>query len=474
MKTPKRWAVLTTIQLAVATAMSPAAQGAQKFQLITLDPGHFHASLVQASMYADVDLQVHAYAPPGSDLTEHMKRVEHFNTRAENPTQWRTETYTGKDYFEKMLGDKPGNIVVISGNNARKSDYVLRSVQAGLNVLADKPMVIVPGDLPRLQQAFAAAKAKNVLLYDIMTERYEITSILQRELSQQKSLFGELQQGSPQQPSLVQESVHYYSKVVAGAPLIRPQWFFDVRQAGEGIVDVTTHLVDLAQWLGFPGQALEPADAKVLTARRWSTPLTPAQFKLVTGADSFPANLANDVREGTLHVYSNGEFTYRLRGVHARIAATWDFRSPPGSGDTHYSTMRGTRAALTIRQGAAEKFKPLLYVENMPDVDATAHENALQAAIARLQEKYPGVGVRRATESKSSAKSSTWVVTVPEKYDVGHEAHFAQVTQNFLHYLRAGDLPAWEVPNMLTKYATIMQAYELSHAVEDRKSADVP
>ena len=53
-------------------------------------------------------------------------------------------------------------------------------------------------------------------------------------------------------------------------------------------------------------------------------------------------------------------------------------------------------------------------------------------------------------------------MTVPEKYDVGHEAHFAQVTENYLRYLRAGRLPDWEVPNMITKYATIMKAYELS------------
>ena len=41
------------------------------------------------------------------------------------------------------------------------------------------------------------------------------------------------------------------------------------------------------------------------------------------------------------------------------------------------------------------------------------------------------------------------------------EAHFAQVTENYLRYLRAGRLPDWEVPNMITKYATIMQAYKL-------------
>ena len=36
--------------------------------LITLDPGHFHAALVQKSMYADVDSVVHVYAPGGNDL----------------------------------------------------------------------------------------------------------------------------------------------------------------------------------------------------------------------------------------------------------------------------------------------------------------------------------------------------------------------------------------------------------------------
>ena len=458
-KSMKARATLTTLVLAVSAAMSPAAQSAQKFQLITLDPGHFHAGLVQAVMYPDVDPEVHVYALPGNDLTEHLKRIERFNTRAEKPTQWRTTTYTGKDYFEKMLADKPGNIVVISGNNARKADYVLRSVQAGLNVLADKPMAIVPADLERLRQAFAAARQRNVLLYDIMTERHEITSILQRELAQQPALFGEMQRGSPQDPAIVEESVHYFSKVVAGAPLIRPQWFFDVRQAGEGIVDVTTHLVDLVQYQGFHEQALDPAEVKVLTAKRWSTALSPAQFKQVTGAESFPAFLANDVGDGKLQVYSNGEFTYRVKGVHARVKATWDFESPPGSGDTHHSIMRGTRSTLAIRQGETEKFKPVLYVEKMAGVDAAAHETALLAAIATLQKSYPGVGVRGV-----ESKSGVWAVTVPAKYDVGHEAHFAKVTQDFLKYLREGKLPDWEVPGMLTKYATIMQAYELSHA----------
>ena len=34
-------------------------------RLITLDPGHFHAALVQKEMYPGVAKQVHVYAPLG-------------------------------------------------------------------------------------------------------------------------------------------------------------------------------------------------------------------------------------------------------------------------------------------------------------------------------------------------------------------------------------------------------------------------
>lgn len=418
---------------------------------MTLDPGHFHAALVQKFMYADVDPLVHVYAPGGDDLQEHLKRIERFNTRSNEPTRWQQKVCTGPDFFEKMLAEKPGNVVVLSGNNAKKADYILKSVQAGLNVLADKPMAITPPDLDKVKEAFKVAASKGVLLYDIMTERFEITTMLQRELSQQKELFGELVKGTSTDPAITKESVHHFSKLVAGVPLKRPQWFFDVRQEGEGIVDVTTHLVDLIQWEAFPERVLQPEDATVLSARRWATPLTREQFKQVTGADSFPDYLKGDVKDGALQVFSNGEFTYQLRGIHAKVSVIWNFEAPPGTGDTHFSVMRGTKANLVIRQGVEQKFKPVLYIE-MPG--GTTDASRVKRAVETVAGKYPGVGVE--------PDGNTWRVTVPEKYHNGHEAHFAQVTENYLRFLRNGKLPEWEVPNMITKYATIMKAYEMS------------
>ncbi len=353
-----------------------------------------------------------------------------------------------------MLAEKAGNVVVIAGNNARKTDFILQSVQAGLNVLADKPMAITPDDLKKLDQAFKVAAANHVLLYDIMTERYEITTLLEYELAHQPALFGELLKGTPDDPAIIKESVHYFSKTVAGAPLKRPGWFFDVRQAGEGIVDITTHLVDMIQWQAFPNQPRSPADVKMLSARRWSTALTREQYAKVTGGD-FPPFLQQDIKNGVLQDYCNGEMTYTLRGIHAKVVSIWDFESVSGS-DTHFSLLRGSQATLTIKQGAPQKYKPTLYIERPPanPTSDTAFQATLNTAIQSLQPKYPGIGFRR--------DGTAWVITIPDKYDVGHEAHFGQVTENYLSYLRADRLPDWEVPNMLTKYSTNMQAYELS------------
>ncbi len=53
---------------------------------------------------------------------------------------------------------------------------------------------------------------------------------------------------------------------------------------------------------------------------------------------------------------------------------------------------------------------------------------------------------------------------VPDAYHVGHEAHFAQVAEQFLAYVERGALPDWEVPNMIAKYETTTRALERARA----------
>ncbi|HOE60315.1 MAG TPA: putative oxidoreductase C-terminal domain-containing protein [Candidatus Latescibacteria bacterium] len=439
------------------TRCCPNTCGGDTVKLITLDPGHFHAALVQKRMFPGVSPKVHVYAPAGPDLSLHLDRIRGFNTRAEDPTSWESVVYTGPDFFDRMIAERAGNVVVLAGNNARKTEYILKSVQAGFHVLADKPMAITPKDYELLKQAFEVARSKGVLLYDIMTERFEITSVLQRELSRFPTVYGEQEKGTPDDPAVTKESVHHFCKQVAGKPLQRPPWYYDTTQQGEAIVDVNTHLTDLIQWETFPGVALTPADIKVLKARVWPTPITLEQFKTSTSQTAWPDYLKKDLdAQGVLQCRANGEFTYVIRGVHAKASVLWNFQPPAGAGDTHYSLMRGTRSSLIIQQGEAEGYKPVLYVEprRVAGVNKEELGRALTDAVATLAKTYPGIS--------AEPHETGWRIIVPEQYAVGHEAHFGQVMEAFLGFLQNRDMPDWEVPNMLVKYHTLMEAYRLS------------
>ncbi len=425
-------------------------------KLAILDPGHFHAALVQKTMIPGVDATVHVYAPPGPDLDDYLRKIEGYNARAQDPTSWRVVTHAGPDFLERFEADRAGDVAVIAGNNRRKTEYLTRSVAAGFHTLADKPMVIDAAGFDALERAFAVARDKGVLLYDIMTERFEIATMLQKAFAVLAPVFGELQQGSVDHPAVTKESVHHFSKLVSGVPIRRPAWYFDTAQQGEGLVDITTHLVDLVQWECFPGRVLDwHTDIAIEGARHWPTEITPAQFTQVTQLDATPDFLRPYVRaDGRLHVYANGEIDYTIRGVHAKVSVRWDFEAPAGAGDTHFSVMRGTRADLVIRQGPAEGYRPALSIEPAAATDLEAFTKALQQALSQVQARYPGIGLKPCDRG--------WEVTVPAALHDGHEAHFGQVTGQFLRYVTAGALPDWEVPNMLAKYHTTTRALAIA------------
>ncbi|MEO6547220.1 MAG: putative oxidoreductase C-terminal domain-containing protein [Ferruginibacter sp.] len=435
------------------TSQKKVPESSSMVRLITLDPGHFHAALVQKSMYPQVDSVVQVYAPAGADLQFHLDRITAFNNRAEAPTHWKEEVYSATDYFDKMLAEKKGNVVVLAGDNQRKTEYILKSLEAGLNVLADKPMAINAGNFETLKKAFETAKEKNLLLYDIMTERFEITTMLQRELSMVPEIFGALQKGTIDNPAVSKISHHCFYKYISGSVLTRPAWFMDVTRQGEGIVDVTTHLVDLVQWECFPEQAIDyTKDINVLTAKHWPTNMSFTQFKTITKLDSIPSSLTkNVVNDSLLQIYSNGEINYEIRGVHAKVSVIWDYQSPAG-GDTHYSIMRGTKANLVVKQGAEQQYKPSLYIEQV--ISETDYETTLTEQIKKLRGKYPGIELKKV--------STGWEVIIPENYKEGHEAHFARVTQKFLEYFTNHNIPQWEVEGMLAKYYTTTKALEIA------------
>jgi len=433
-----------------------AGRSMQEVKIITLDPGHFHAALVQKRMYPGVAKRVDIYAPLGFDLTEHLNRIARFNLRRDDPTAWELEIHTGADFFERMLRERPGNAVVISGRNQGKIDRVKACVEAGLNVLADKPWVINSADLSKLEAALITAEQTVIAAYDIMTERYEITTMLQRELVNDSATFGSIVAGTEQEPGVYIDGVHHLMKTVAGVPNLRPAWFFDVNQQGEGLADTGTHLVDLVQWILFPEQAIDyRKDIKVLAAKRWATPIAKAQFRNVTGEPDFPGFLSANVKGDRLDLYCNGFVSCTLRGVHAKMRVGWDYESAALASDTHYAVFKGSKSRIEIRQGKEEKYRTELYVVPNSREKKAAVLAALNKKIETLQAKFPGVAIEDMGEQMR--------VTIPDKYRVGHEEHFAQVTDRFLEYVKnPGAMPSWEKANMLSKYYVTTKGVELS------------
>jgi predicted dehydrogenase len=441
----------------LAQQKNPKSKDMSEVKIMTLDPGHFHAGLVQKEMYPGVSPRVDVYAPLGFDLYEHLKRIAGFNNRKDNPTKWEMEIHAGGDPLARMLSERPGNVVTMAGRNQGKIDRIKASVEGGLNVLVDKPWIINAGDFPKLEATFKAAEAKKLIAYDIMTERSEITTILQKELIHAPEVFGQVQKGSESDPAVYIESIHHILKVVAGAPNIRPAWFFDVKQQGEGVSDVGTHLVDLVQWMLFPEQVIDyRKEVNVLSGKRWPTVMSLPEFSRVTNERSFPEFLSSNLKDGKLDYYCNGAMTYSLRGVHAKLDVIWNYEAPAGGGDTHVAIFKGTKSSLEIRQGKEENWKPELYV--VPNSPASKAEilAALKKKIGALQSKFAGVGVEE-------RGNKLWV-TIPDKFRDGHEAHFAEVMRRFLSYLRdPKTLPAWENPNMLAKHYTTTKGLEMGY-----------
>jgi predicted dehydrogenase len=430
-------------------------------RLMTWNPGHFHAALVQKEMYEGVSPCVHVYAPLGPDLMAHMARIAAFNGRTEQPTAWELEVHAAPDALARMVAEHPGNVVVLSGRNHGKIDAIHAALDAGLHVLADKPWVIRVEDLPRLKGALDLARAKGLVALDIMTERHEVTSQLQRELVHDREVFGDIDPGSEDRPSVFMESEHFLCKTVAGAAIRRPAWFFDVDQAGEGLADVGTHLVDLVPWVLFPGEAIGIEQIRMGKASRVPTMLSKADFQKVTGEVDYPEFLAPWVVSAQLLYYCNTNVSYAVRGVHVWLNVSWSFEAGPGIGDRHLARFRGTRSQIEVRQGPAEQFLPEVYVVPCDFVDLPGVKAAVLHRIEELQARYPGVAIEEVEDKLR--------LVIPDALRVGHEAHFGQVTRQFLGYLDdPSTQPAWERANMLAKYHVTTHGVRLARGSHDR------
>ncbi|KPJ76233.1 MAG: hypothetical protein AMJ54_12350 [Deltaproteobacteria bacterium SG8_13] len=420
--------------------------------LLILNPGHFHAALVLRESHPALSRDVFVYAEAGSDLDRFVEMAESFNTRADAPTAWRLQIYTGSDFTERLIQERKGDVVVIAGKNDRKMDHVDRLTRAGFHVLADKPWLTSEAGLSQLQSAL---KAERPFSLDIMTERFEITTQLQKEFLAAEEVFGRIHIDPGGRPSVFKESVHHLYKIVNQKPLVRPDWYFDVAIQGEGIVDVTTHLVDMTHWMLFPGQRVDfDRDIELLKARRWPTPVPLEMFRKITLVEDFPESLQPDITDNTLACFCNGELLYRVKGIPVHVCAIWNLQIPEGGGDTHRSMIRGTRSDLLIRQLPERGFKVELLIE--PKKEPARVAAAVETCLDKWSETYPGLSASR--------ENGNIRIDIPEQLRTTHEEHFCQVRDMYLDCLDRHLYPPHERSGIVSKYTLLAQARKLALA----------
>ena len=355
-----------------------------KIEVVVLDPGHFHASLLQKDALAVINDTIRIYAPEGIGVNQYLESIDSYNHRPKSPTTWKKQVYTGEDYLQKMLSDHKGDVVILAGNNQKKTRYIIESIKAGYNVLADKPLAINSQD------------------FQLLTEAYQLA------------------------------------------------------QQGEGIADVTTHLIDLINWQCFPDEAIHyQSDVKVLSAKHWPTPITLAEVSKRTQTYSFPIYLKQYIKNDVLKVMANGSLNYTVKGIYMGMKVTWNYMPPVHGGDTFTSIKKGSKATLKIVQNEKNGFVKELYIQKKPNIDSHTFETQLQKTIEQLQESYPFLSVK-------NKSNGIYLIDIPQEYRLGHEEHFSKVAKAFLHYIRNKNIPEWENENTLTKYYITTTAVEMA------------
>jgi predicted dehydrogenase len=434
--------------LLAAALLTPVALSfeAPVLRLIEVDPAHSHAAALHTKMLAGFSSEAHIYAPLGADLTAHIDRIARFNARAVNPTQWTLKIYAGPGFLQKMQEEPPGNVVVLSGRNAQKIDYILAALKSGQNVLADKPWIIEADDLPRLETALNLADEKGLVAYDCMTQRFDFAYRLQRTLVSDREVFGEPVAGTVDAPAVRMENLHALLK--GGAQ--RPAWYFDIHQQGEGVADVGTHLADLVQWTLFADQSIDyRKDVRVLRASRWPTVLTAEQFRRVTGEKDWPAYLHGALKDGKLDYFTNNDAVYSIRGVNVFLRVKWEYEAAPGVKDSYFTSFQGSKARIELREGPDEHFIPEIYLIPV---------GSRSQLITTLKEKLPNFRFEEQGER-------IHVLISPADRGPGTD-NFALLADRFLGYVRSPkSLPSWEKAGMIAKYYVTTRAVQLAREV---------
>lgn len=425
----------------------------EKVRLVVIDPQHFHAALVQKYDNANIDSTVHLFADSNKTVVGYTDLIAQYNGRSEKPTKWNVVSYFGPDFMTKAFEGNTGNVVVLAGDNQQKIEYISKAIENGKDVFADKPLVIDLEGYNKLSTLLNQENSTNSLIYDIMSERYDVKNQIVKALIGNSVFSGGILV-EKDKPAIQFRSVHHFIKEVSGKPLVRPALFFSTKKQGEGLVDVTTHYIDLVQWILASEQTIDIKKDVILDkSLRWKTSLTKDQFAKATTLLDYPSFLSSDVVDDVLSVYSNGQLDYAFKGVPISIAVKWNVESSDGKGDQFSAVFNTQNVIIEIKPD--ENGKASVFVSTL-SIDSN-FESKLQSALDSIND------LKGLTFVKEGGK---YKIVIPDNLYLSHEEHFAKVLNQFLVYKANKSMPEWEKSFILAKYYLTTQALHQANTID--------
>jgi hypothetical protein len=99
--------------------------------------------------------------------------------------------HAGPDFLDRRRDEPPSGVAIFSGRNRGAIDRIIAALEAGLHVLADKPAIIEPADLKRLEAALTMANEWRLMLANMMTGRHNTVVRLLQALGRDPEVFGD-------------------------------------------------------------------------------------------------------------------------------------------------------------------------------------------------------------------------------------------------------------------------------------------
>jgi len=190
------------------------------------------------------------------------------NVGADFTGWWNDGTPLGQDAFEKRFPDTPRirdkarlladpdiDLILIADIPNRRAALAIQAMEAGKDVMVDKPGCTTLEQLAAIQDC----QARTGRIWSVnFSERFEVASVTKAAELVQSGAIGKVVQTCGLGP-------HRLNKPT------RPDWFFD-RQAYGGILcDIASHQID--QFLYFTGST--DAEITLASARNFANPTTP-------------------------------------------------------------------------------------------------------------------------------------------------------------------------------------------------------